>query len=257
MTDGFTKIEATLLDALHRERALLRQRDLLNGILLHEMANAVTCITGAVEIMRRSAEDEKLRDFALGRMGDGAHTLTDLLAGVRWMIGVETVPPTRQQLDLAAFVRQVAVDPATAGNRAGGRIRVEATADFRATEVCVPLLRHALSNLVRNALAYSPPQSKVYLKIAQTRHGVCIHVRNQGRKLPGTFGKAAFEPGRKPGGGGMGFGLYIVRTCMRRSGGEVVYGSTDAGTVFSLLLERPPTDEPPHAMFAAAEAESA
>lgn len=247
---GFTKTEAALLDALHRERGLLRQRDLLNGILLHEMANAVTCITGSVEIMRRGGADEKLRDFSLGRMEDGAHTLTDLLAGVRWMIGVDTVPPTRQSLDLVAFVRQVVVEPSMTGNRAGGRIRVEALGDMREVEVCVPLLRHALGNLVRNALAYSPPESVVRVKLTRTRGGVCIHVLNRGRKLPASFGKHAFEPGRKSGGGGMGFGLYIVRTSMRRSGGEVVFGSTNAATVFSLMLDRAPVGDEPHAWFA-------
>lgn len=249
MSGEFTKTEAALLDALHRERALLRQRDLLNGILLHEMANAVTGITGSLEIMRRSGTDEKLREFSLGRMADGAHTLTDLLAGVRWMIGIESVPPARQAIDLVAFARHVVGDPAMTRNRAGGRVQIDAPPDLPKVEVCVPLLRHALGNLVRNALAYSPPESRVRVKIGRSRSGVCVHVLNRGQKLPESFAQHAFEPGRKSSGGGMGFGLYIVRTSIRRGGGEVVFGSTHAATVFSLLLDRGPMDDSGHPWF--------
>ena len=47
--------------------------------------------------------------------------------------------------------------------------------------------------------------------------------------------------------GGMGLGLYITRACAQKMGGELKFGSTKAGSVFSLRLpwrEAPPPPPP-------------
>ena len=46
-----------------------------------------------------------------------------------------------------------------------------------------------------------------------------------------------FEPGKKSSSGGMGLGLYIAQTCAERMSGRLVFGTTRACTVFSLVFE--------------------
>jgi len=104
------------------------------------------------------------------------------------------------------------------------------------TLFCATLLRHALSNLVRNALKYSPPQSPVTVILGSRSDRRWIHVLNQGPKLSPAVRHHLFEPGRKNSKGGMGFGLHITQACALRMGGLIAFGSTGRVTVFSLLL---------------------
>lgn len=237
MSDPFTHTELALLDALQRERHLLRQRELFNRIVLHEISNVVTVILSGTYLLETGRGDAAVMEASAKRLRDGGNSLVALLDGLKCMIGAETEAPERKAIELAAFVGQVAADPAWVGQTGGERLVVEQRRTLAPVEVCPALLRHALGNLMRNALAYGTARQPVRVVLTESaRAGVCIHIGNPGAKLPADFAARAFEPGRKSKGGGMGFGLYIVRTCMQRSGGEVLFGSTPAMTVFSLVL---------------------
>jgi signal transduction histidine kinase len=237
MSDPFTHTELALLDALQRERRLLRQRQLFNRIVLHEISNAASVILLAADLLAVNRSNPPLLDASLRRLHGGTRTLRALLDGLKCMIGAETKVPERQTIDLGDFVRQVAADPAWVGPAGAERLQVEQRGVTTPVEVCPALLQHALGNLMRNALAYGAAGRPVRVVLtANARAGVCVHVSNPGHKLPADFATHAFEPGRKSERGGMGFGLYIVRICMQRSGGEVRFGSTPAMTVFSLVL---------------------
>jgi signal transduction histidine kinase len=91
------------------------------------------------------------------------------------------------------------------------------------------LLRTVLSNLVENALKYSPSQSPVTLSqrghTPQRQHGVLITVRNQSNDLAGLDPQAVFEkfyrgPAAR-GRSGSGLGLYICQEIVRILGGTI------------------------------------
>ena len=91
------------------------------------------------------------------------------------------------------------------------------------------LLRTALSNLVENALKYSPPQSPVTLSqrqhTPQRQSGVLITVCNQSKDLGGLDPQTVFEkfyrgPAAR-GRSGSGLGLYICQEIVRILGGTI------------------------------------
>lgn len=236
MSEGFTKTETALLDALERERALLHQRDLVNGIVLHEMANAVAVVASGLELVKQVLPETGSCAFALRRIGGGVRVMSEMIHGLRLLLDGIGEQPTFQRGDLRAFVQGVVTDPVLVAEDAVHRVRVTAC-DYEAEPLfCATLLRHALGNLVRNALKYSPPESLVTVVVGARGRRRWIHVRNRGPKLdPGISGHL-FEPGRKSPRGGMGFGLHITQACALRMGGTVVFGSSLRLTVFSLLL---------------------
>lgn len=234
MSDGFTKTEAALLDALERERALLRQRDLVNGIVLHEMSNAVAVVLGAVDLIKLNGTRSPTFHFALQRVGGGARLMSEMLAGLRVLIGGEGSDPLIEQRDLPGFVREVATDPMLTAESAGTRVEVIDRLEEPVQSFCPALLRHALANLVRNALRYSPPPRPVTVIVGGRNRALWVHVLNRGPKIPAEIATRIFEPGRKHAKGGMGFGLHITQACALRMGGEIRFGSTERATVFSL-----------------------
>lgn len=247
MSDGFTKTEAALLEALERERALLRQRELINGIVVHEMANAVTTVTSTTELLLGSAPGSPLHEFALRQLRGGTRTLSDMLGGLRVLVDSAGAPPVLAAGDLEAFVRTTVTDPVLVTNSAPGRVVFANRAPRYSGAFCASLLRLALANLVRNALKYSPAQSAV--KVIMTTRGAhrWIHVTNRGTKITRDVAAHLLEPGKKGSQGGMGLGLHITRACTQKMGGDLRLGSTRAGTVFSLRIpwREPPAPPPP------------
>ena len=106
-------------------------------------------------------------------------------------------------------------------------------------------LGQVASNLVENALKYSPAETPVRLAVRGVRNKVVLEVSNAGRPIPDNLLPHLFEPFRR---GpqtartlkmSYGLGLYIVREIVQAHGGTIeVSSSEDAGTTFTVTLPR-------------------
>ncbi len=102
-------------------------------------------------------------------------------------------------------------------------------------------LAQLLDNLLCNALRHSPPGTPVELRAKGEPGGVTLAVHNEGSPLGLTEREAVFEPfhrGRKPGGDGLGLGLYIARQIAQAHGGRIHVESAERGTCFKVWLPR-------------------
>ena len=102
-------------------------------------------------------------------------------------------------------------------------------------------LRSAVSNLVDNALKYSPNGGEVHIKLYQQGNDLLLDVTDQGvgiasADLPHIFD--IFYQGRgSNSNGGVGLGLALVHSIVKAHGGSVqVQSQKDVGTTFSLHL---------------------
>jgi signal transduction histidine kinase len=106
------------------------------------------------------------------------------------------------------------------------------------------LLRRALANALRNAVAYSPHGGAVDVTVRREAGRVAIAVRDEGPGVPPEQLARIFEPfvrtdaarGRET--GGVGLGLAIVRRCMEAHGGGATAapGPEGRGLVLTLWL---------------------
>jgi two-component system OmpR family sensor kinase len=198
------------LEALERERALLRQRELINGIVVHELANAVTIVAGSTDLLTTNEPGSHLHEFALQQLRSGARTLKDTIGGLRILVDETNAPPVLAKGDLTTFVRTTVTDPVLVAQPAPGRVRFLNRAPAYTGAFCAALLRLALANLVRNALKYSPTNSPVRVILTSRGAHRWIHVLNQGSKITREVADHLFEPGKKGMHGGMGLGLHIT-----------------------------------------------
>jgi signal transduction histidine kinase len=104
-------------------------------------------------------------------------------------------------------------------------------------------LRKAMTNLVDNALKYSPDGETVEVWVSRCEEGVAFSVSDNGPGLePGEHDRLfePFEQGRaRPTGeeGASGLGLYLVKQILRRHGGDIEVESTEGkGSTFTLLF---------------------
>jgi CheY-like chemotaxis protein len=118
-------------------------------------------------------------------------------------------------------------------------------------------LRQIASNLLANAVQYTPPGGEVMVELAPLEEGVRLTFRDTGRglssdDLPRVFTTLWREDEARPGPtGGLGLGLAIVQQLVEAHGGEIHAESAGLGrgTAFVIHLRaapvRPPSAIPP------------
>jgi signal transduction histidine kinase len=103
------------------------------------------------------------------------------------------------------------------------------------------LLKHILSNVLNNAIKYSPAGSLVQFDLTVEEKAVTFRFQDQGIGIPKADQAQLFQPffrahnaARIP---GTGLGLTIVKKCVEAHGGEMVLQSeVGLGTTFTVTL---------------------
>jgi signal transduction histidine kinase len=111
-------------------------------------------------------------------------------------------------------------------------------------------VHHILSNLVENALKYSPPDTRVTVRATTTGDGILVTVEDEGPGIPAESQDRVFERFYQVDSsitrsvGGTGLGLYICRKMADAIGARLwLDRSGPDGSAFCLFVPRtPPAD---------------
>jgi len=111
------------------------------------------------------------------------------------------------------------------------------------------VLREALTNVLDNAIKYSPEGSTVVLRVARTGDGAVIAVRDQGPGVAAEHRERIFDrfyrvdESRTRNGGGAGLGLAIARWAVEVHGGQItVHDGPRGGAEFRIVLPIAPIE---------------
>lgn len=110
-------------------------------------------------------------------------------------------------------------------------------------------LSQVVTNLISNAIKFSPPGGEVVVAVSGQDGGFRLSVRDHGEGIPAAFKPRIFQKFARADGnnvkktGGTGLGLSIVKEIVARLGGEVGFaGAPGGGTIFHVDL--PGAEEP-------------
>jgi two-component system, OmpR family, sensor histidine kinase SenX3 len=220
------------------------RRDFVANIS-HELKTPVGALALLAETVEEAADDpEAVLRFA-GRMRQEAARLTDLVQDLIMLSRIQAAEPVPDP-------RLVRLDEVVA--EAVDRCRMRASARGISLDVagergiCVhgdeDLLVTALRNLLENAIAYSPDNTRVLVTARNASSWLCeISVTDQGIGIPERDRERIFErfyrvdPARSRATGGTGLGLAIVKHVTAAHGGSVsVWSREGAGSTFTLRL---------------------
>jgi len=101
-------------------------------------------------------------------------------------------------------------------------------------------LRRALSNLISNAVRYTPAGNNVQAVVQTDKNGVTVSITNSGPTIPPEHLEHLFkrfyrpDPSRRRNGEGAGLGLAIVKSIVQAHGGQIKATSTNGITVFQI-----------------------
>lgn len=111
------------------------------------------------------------------------------------------------------------------------------------------LMAQVVSNLLSNAVQYSPPNALLQVEVCTYRGAVLLTIENSGVHLPEeeiprlfeAFYRVESSRSRKTGGSGL--GLYLVGRILEMHGGDYWIQNTRSGVCFSFSLPRELADE--------------
>ena len=214
-----------MLDALRTSR---EQQWRLVMDASHELRTPLTALRTNVDLLRRAhSYDDAQRAELLGATDVELRELTDLVSEL-----VELATDTRSEEAVQPVDLGELVDRVTERQQRRAQRDIEVTKDAPAlVDGRVGLLDRAVSNLLDNALKFSPPTSPVEIVV----RGSTIEIRDRGEgiapeDLPHVFDRfyrsatARTVPGS-------GLGLAIVEQIAELHGGRVALAARDGGGI--------------------------
>jgi signal transduction histidine kinase len=235
----------------------IRIRDEFLSSVSHDLKNPIAAIKGRAQMMERRLgdldPDDRERfargleaiDTAATRM---ARSINDLVDLARLRIG-QPLELSRGPVDLVELVQGVVADQHAGLN--DPCIRVETETDSLLGTWDAVRLHRVFTNLVSNAVKYSPDGGDIVVRIGQEQAGggrlAMVSVRDEGLGIPPEDLAHVFERYHRGANvadrfDGSGVGLAAARQIVEQHGGRIsVESAAGKGSTFSVELPLEPT----------------
>jgi two-component system sensor histidine kinase SenX3 len=239
--DGFAVVEAE--DTSEVVRLEATRRDFVANVS-HELKTPVGAVGLLAEAVLDAADDPaEVRRFGNKILSEATRLgalVTELIALSR-LTGAERLPELAV-VEVDGVVTEALARSQLVSESTGISITVDAPS-MLLVDGDRTLLVTALSNLLDNAIAYSPPDTPVSISRRQVDGVVEIAVTDRGIGIAPHLHQRVFErffrvdPARSRATGGTGLGLAIVKHVAANHGGEVrVWSRPGTGSTFTLRL---------------------
>lgn len=218
------------------ERQRKQRLEVLNRILRHNLRNDMTTITGFAEIIADRTDDEVIEEYANNVIEEGTR-LVEVGNKVRQGVDALDREHDRHEIVLSEFIQDVT--SGIAEDRPDATVSVDVAPNLR-IETVPELLALVIENLVENAIVHgdreSPSVVVTLVDVDRESEQVILEIRDDGPGID-PHEIAAIQEGTETSlQHGSGIGLWLVEWAVRTLGGELSFGTTEAGTAVELRL---------------------
>ncbi len=242
-----------------RTRELLaanQAKDEFMSLASHELRTPLTSMKAFIQLARRQLEEGRTPSLqALLRVERSIVRMEQLVNDLLDVSRIEAgkLIMRLEVCDLTELCRQIVEEQMAATNRTITLIVPNEPVEL---ELDAERVGQVITNLLVNALKYSPSTSPVSLTVTCSEERVLLGVRDAGPGIPAEALPHLFErfyrvPGIEPQSGsgvGLGLGLYLCHEIVARHGGQIWAESTPgSGSTFYVAL---PVVSPLHLAYA-------
>lgn len=241
------KGEAEIKRALNRERDLNEMKTRFVSMTSHEFRTPLTTILSSAELIEHYGDrcsNEKKLQF-LNKIQTAAKHMTSLLNDVLLInkadAGKAEFKP--KTLDLTAFCSEIIEElQITTDNH---QLIMRSQISNISVPIDQKLMRHILTNLLSNAINYSPNGGEITVSLSQQDSEVELRVKDSGIGIPEESKATLFESFVRGGNvgtiSGTGLGLAIVKKSVDLHQGHIdCLSSVGEGTTFIIRLPLTP-----------------
>jgi two-component system sensor histidine kinase BaeS len=227
---------AGLADSLERQQRSRRQ---LAQDLAHELRTPLTLVRSRIEAMQDGVVP--FDTDGLDALHAEVLRLQRLIGEIERLAEIEARPRTMETCPVAldALAKDVAEGSSGAFETAGVALRVDAAPTRAMADP--DAVRQIATNLVSNALKYTPPGGRVELHTYEEADRAILAVSDTGPGIDTIEAERVFDRFYRGSGArnpedGMGLGLTIARDLANAQGGHLAHRPTTAGATFVLSL---------------------
>ncbi|MBD2744640.1 ATP-binding protein [Coleofasciculus sp. FACHB-1120] len=236
--------EAATRVALEKEKQLSELKSRFWFMVAHEFRNPLTAILSSAELLESYSHElsELKRREYFYLIQTSVHSLNNLLNEVLEFGKAEEgkLECKPESLDLVCFCRDLVEHIKFSS---GSKHRIIFTNQGDCPDACLDekLLRHIFSNLLVNAIKYSPEGSNIHFELLCENEKAVFQIKDNGIGIPPDDLELLFDSFHRatnvsniP---GHGLGLTIVKKCLDLQSGEIAVNSkVGVGTNFTVTL---------------------
>lgn len=210
--------------AARLESLVLSKQQLLQDIS-HELRSPLARLSVALEIARdKSPAVEK----ELTRIAYETDKLNELIRQILSLASLDASQNeiTFETIDIVELVQSIVSDANYEIQHRVTPIHLITPTSCHA-EVCYPLLRSAIENIIRNALRYTPEDHPILVTVQPTEEAIQINIEDSGPGIPEEKVSQVFDPffrvddSRTQNTGGFGLGLAIAKRAILLHKGDI------------------------------------
>lgn len=219
------------------------------SLVSHQLKTPLALIRWSVESVLNNphlTEKERQRlENAIGTTHVMYNTIEDLSHIFKLIMRGTNQYMRAEKIDVTELVTEVKTEFAAILDQRQIKLVVKRTRGEATAKADHVFLKHALVNLIDNAIKYSPDKADITVStraerdrvyVVVTDHGIGIEPANQGRIFERFF---RTDKAREVNEHGTGLGLYLVKVIMEKMGGNVTLVSdVGKGSTFTLSIPR-------------------
>jgi heavy metal sensor kinase len=242
--DEIDQLALTFNQMLDRIQALLSEIKEMSDNMAHDLRSPIARIRGAAEVTLAGGTDvSEYESMAASTIEECDHLLemiNTMLMISKTESGVDKVSP--KEVDITAIVRRACelFSPTAEDKQINLNCSVQ---DGILLMGDSPMIQRMLSNLLDNAIKYTPSGGKVSISASQSPAQVVVAVKDTGigissRDLPHIF-ERFYRCDQSRSQAGIGLGLSLSRAIARAHGGDIAAESMpNQGSTFTVSLPK-------------------
>lgn len=240
-TSELRNAERSVREALYKERELHTLKSRFVAMASHEFRTPLTTIMGSADLIGRYAPGDERVEKHVARIRSKVREMTAML---NEFLSIERIEQGHVQMHPIEFdivhhcIEQIEELRGLA--KQGQSIDYDHAGDERSITTDRAMLGHVITNLVTNAVKYSPEQAPIALRTRIAAGTLIITVEDRGMGIPAEDQQHLFERFFRGSNvmtvQGTGLGLHIVKRYLDLLGGSISFASEPGTTVFTVQI---------------------
>jgi heavy metal sensor kinase len=248
--DEFGRLATVFNDTLSRLQDAFERLRRFTADASHELRTPLTAMRSVGEVALRNTRDASAYRDVIGSMLEEVDRLTRLVESLLTLTRADSgkIHLAPEALDLEVLAGSVIDQLRVLADEKQQELTLQAPVPVHAMGDPA-LVRHALTNVIHNAIKYTPNGGAISVELKASLGQAVIEVRDSGPGIPGAHRDRIFDrfyrvdTSRSREEGGVGLGLAIARWTIEANGGRIELASGERrGSLFRIFL--PAADKP-------------